>query len=322
MNGRVYDYNLGRFLSVDPFIQDPGNSQSMNPYSYIMNNPLSGTDPSGYAACSEVAEGGSCNVGDIKTKAIDNITITKDGNAIVNTTDGKSFKVETRNGKDVQGSFKGTNDKFSQGIENLGSVVDNMSPADNNFNPNNSEFRLDEGDPRNDYGSEEYNKNNQTSQKSGDFTAMSFGHEYSWRPVSGKHRYTTSDWVLIREPTSGEVIEDVTLTILSQVPSSKLVSGGTATARAFKGVASKVSPPSNNRYIWQNETNQERLYAEYRVKVFRVTKGNASSQSSETNRYPGSKRTGRIRWGIIPRTKTSSTRKLEFKYQDPNLPPY
>lgn len=48
MNGRVYDYNLGRFLSVDPFIQEPGNSQSMNPYSYIMNNPLAGTDPSGY----------------------------------------------------------------------------------------------------------------------------------------------------------------------------------------------------------------------------------------------------------------------------------
>ncbi|CUA85364.1 RHS repeat domain-containing protein [Pseudidiomarina woesei] len=48
MNGRVYDYNLGRFLSVDPFVQSPGNSQSMNPYSYIMNNPLAGTDPSGY----------------------------------------------------------------------------------------------------------------------------------------------------------------------------------------------------------------------------------------------------------------------------------
>ncbi|WP_281282207.1 polymorphic toxin-type HINT domain-containing protein, partial [Aliikangiella marina] len=48
MNGRVYDYNLGRFMSVDPFIQEPGNSQSMNPYSYGMNNPLAGTDPSGY----------------------------------------------------------------------------------------------------------------------------------------------------------------------------------------------------------------------------------------------------------------------------------
>ncbi|BBN83625.1 hypothetical protein PA25_36100 [Pseudoalteromonas sp. A25] len=50
MNGRVYDYNLGRFMSVDPVIQSPGNSQSINPYSYIMNNPLAGTDPSGYEA--------------------------------------------------------------------------------------------------------------------------------------------------------------------------------------------------------------------------------------------------------------------------------
>ncbi len=55
MNGRAYDYNLGRFLSVDPFVQAPGNSQSMNPYSYIMNNPLAGTDPSGYLACDETS---------------------------------------------------------------------------------------------------------------------------------------------------------------------------------------------------------------------------------------------------------------------------
>jgi RHS repeat-associated protein len=48
MNGRVFDYNLGRFTGVDPFIQFPLNSQSLNPYSYILNNPLSGTDPSGY----------------------------------------------------------------------------------------------------------------------------------------------------------------------------------------------------------------------------------------------------------------------------------
>ncbi|MDP5209743.1 RHS repeat-associated core domain-containing protein [Microbulbifer sp. 2205BS26-8] len=54
MNGRAYDYNLGRFLSVDPIIQAPGNSQSLNPYSYIMNNPLAGTDPSGYCAASRL----------------------------------------------------------------------------------------------------------------------------------------------------------------------------------------------------------------------------------------------------------------------------
>ncbi len=53
MNGRAYDYNLGRFLSVDPVIQFPANSQSLNPYSYIMNNPLSGTDPTGYSTCTE-----------------------------------------------------------------------------------------------------------------------------------------------------------------------------------------------------------------------------------------------------------------------------
>ncbi len=48
MNGRVYDYRLGRFLSVDPIISNPGSTQSINPYSYIGNNPLSGTDPTGY----------------------------------------------------------------------------------------------------------------------------------------------------------------------------------------------------------------------------------------------------------------------------------
>jgi RHS repeat-associated protein len=48
MNGRVYDYNLGRFMSVDPLIQAPTSTQSVNPYSYIMNNPLAGTDPTGY----------------------------------------------------------------------------------------------------------------------------------------------------------------------------------------------------------------------------------------------------------------------------------
>ncbi|WP_444905217.1 RHS repeat domain-containing protein [Microbulbifer sp. CnH-101-E] len=57
MNGRAYDYNLGRFLSVDPIIQSPGNSQSLNPYSYIMNNPLAGTDPSGYVCAASLLEG-------------------------------------------------------------------------------------------------------------------------------------------------------------------------------------------------------------------------------------------------------------------------
>jgi len=48
MRGRVYDPMIGRFLSADPHIQSPLNSQSLNRYSYVWNNPLSFTDPSGY----------------------------------------------------------------------------------------------------------------------------------------------------------------------------------------------------------------------------------------------------------------------------------
>ena len=48
MNGRVYDPELGRFLSADPFVQDITNLQSLNRYAYVLNNPLSYTDPSGF----------------------------------------------------------------------------------------------------------------------------------------------------------------------------------------------------------------------------------------------------------------------------------
>ncbi len=48
MNGRVFDPELGRFLSADPFVQFSQNLQSFNRYSYLLNNPLSYTDPSGH----------------------------------------------------------------------------------------------------------------------------------------------------------------------------------------------------------------------------------------------------------------------------------
>ncbi len=48
MNGRVYDPTLGRFLSADPNVQAPSDTQSFNRYSYVKNNPLSYNDPSGF----------------------------------------------------------------------------------------------------------------------------------------------------------------------------------------------------------------------------------------------------------------------------------
>ena len=47
MDGRLYDYSLGRFLSPDNYVQEPGNSQSFNRYTYCLNNPLKYTDPDG-----------------------------------------------------------------------------------------------------------------------------------------------------------------------------------------------------------------------------------------------------------------------------------
>ncbi|MCL6270747.1 FG-GAP-like repeat-containing protein [Sansalvadorimonas sp. 2012CJ34-2] len=49
MNGRVYDSDIGRFLSADPIVQDPYDSQTYNRYAYARNNPLKYTDPSGFS---------------------------------------------------------------------------------------------------------------------------------------------------------------------------------------------------------------------------------------------------------------------------------
>jgi RHS repeat-associated protein len=48
MNGRTYDPQVGRFLQADPFIQSPDDIQSYNRYTYVGNNPLNHTDPTGY----------------------------------------------------------------------------------------------------------------------------------------------------------------------------------------------------------------------------------------------------------------------------------
>jgi RHS repeat-associated protein len=48
MNGRIEDAFAGRFLSADPHVPNPTNTQSYNRYSYVNNNPLTFTDPTGF----------------------------------------------------------------------------------------------------------------------------------------------------------------------------------------------------------------------------------------------------------------------------------
>jgi RHS repeat-associated protein len=50
MKGRLYDPKIGRFTTTDPVIADVSNGQSFGAYSYVLNNPLTLVDPSGFEA--------------------------------------------------------------------------------------------------------------------------------------------------------------------------------------------------------------------------------------------------------------------------------
>ena len=54
MNGRIYDPELGRFLSADPTMQHPYSTQGQNRYAYVQNNPLKYLDMSGFGFLSKL----------------------------------------------------------------------------------------------------------------------------------------------------------------------------------------------------------------------------------------------------------------------------
>jgi hypothetical protein len=45
---RYYDPSIGRFLSADTIVPNPGDPQSYNRYAYVLNNPMRYTDPTGH----------------------------------------------------------------------------------------------------------------------------------------------------------------------------------------------------------------------------------------------------------------------------------
>ncbi len=52
MNARYYLPQIGRFVSPDTIVPEPGNPQSYNRYAYTNNNPINNTDPSGHRPAS------------------------------------------------------------------------------------------------------------------------------------------------------------------------------------------------------------------------------------------------------------------------------
>jgi len=99
MNGRAYDYNLGRFLSVDPFIQFPSNSQSLNPYTYILNNPMAGVDPTGYCVGEQSIQ--DC-ADSIEAGQSESITIGGDVKGTISKGSDGSISITTANGAEGQ----------------------------------------------------------------------------------------------------------------------------------------------------------------------------------------------------------------------------
>lgn len=115
MGGRVYDYTLGRFLSVDPIIGNPANSQSLNPYSYLGNNPLSGTDPTGYA-CQEDSNGqvtSTCLKSNDGINEITNAAGKSVGTVIV-ASKGDQISVNFHNGGSLNSTFTGKTGDISR----------------------------------------------------------------------------------------------------------------------------------------------------------------------------------------------------------------
>jgi RHS repeat-associated protein len=47
-NARYYSSALGRFISADTIVPQPGNPQTLNRFAYVLNNPVRLTDPTGH----------------------------------------------------------------------------------------------------------------------------------------------------------------------------------------------------------------------------------------------------------------------------------
>lgn len=56
LNARIYDPALGRFMAADPVTPTVYDPQALNRYSYVANNPLSLTDPTGHSFLSILAD--------------------------------------------------------------------------------------------------------------------------------------------------------------------------------------------------------------------------------------------------------------------------
>jgi len=87
-NARFYSPALGRFVSADTIVPEPGDPQALNRYAFVLNNPLKYIDPTGHCAgtpesnpeCWEELEALEGEFGiDIDTENIGRVRCARDG---------------------------------------------------------------------------------------------------------------------------------------------------------------------------------------------------------------------------------------------------
>jgi len=80
---RYYDPQLGRFISADTIIPEPGSSQAYDRYAYVNGNPINNNDPSGHCPLCITAAVGAV-IGFVVDLSIQTIPQLTNGTAITN----------------------------------------------------------------------------------------------------------------------------------------------------------------------------------------------------------------------------------------------
>ncbi|HXH47836.1 MAG TPA: RHS repeat-associated core domain-containing protein [Terriglobia bacterium] len=74
---RKYNPALGRWMTPDPLAGDVTNPQSLNRYAYVLNNPVSNTDPQGLLTCPKSDDTGTVDTeeGRVCTEHVDTVDV-------------------------------------------------------------------------------------------------------------------------------------------------------------------------------------------------------------------------------------------------------
>ena len=127
MNGRIFDSRLGRFLSPDPLIQAPETLQSFNRYSYVMNRPLTLTDPSGFAAKKKAAASEAATASTQLSENVSSTEISSQDNVGGSTTESSKqvddYYSDSGGNTQVDSTNRAIQNSTTPGDENIGSTA-------------------------------------------------------------------------------------------------------------------------------------------------------------------------------------------------------